>query len=44
MNKVQATIDYREIIGGNMVANQSVPNVNENPFTEDFRSNTFNDS
>ena len=42
--QVQATIDYRDIVGGNMVGNQSVPNVNENPFREDFRSNTFNDS
>ena len=43
--QVQATIDYGDIVGGNMVGNQSVPNVNENPFREDFRSNgTLNDS
>jgi uncharacterized protein YejL (UPF0352 family) len=44
--QVQATIDCRDIVGGNMVGNQSAPNVNKNPFREfeDFRSNTFNDS
>jgi hypothetical protein len=36
--QVQATIDYRDIVGGiNVVGNRSVPNVNENPFREDFR-------
>jgi hypothetical protein len=40
--QVQATIDYRHVVGGNMVANQSVPNINENPFREDLRSNTLN--
>jgi len=42
--QVQATIDYHDIVGGSMVGNQSVPNVKENPFKEDFRSNTFSDS
>jgi hypothetical protein len=44
--QVQATIDCRDgIVGGNMVgSNQSAPNVNKNPFREDFRYNTFNDS
>jgi hypothetical protein len=42
--QVQATVDYRHIVSGNMVGNQSVPNVNQNPFREDLRSNTLNDS
>ena len=42
--QVQATIDYRHIVDGDIVGNQSVPNVNENPFREDFRFNTFKDS
>ena len=41
--QVQATIDYRDIVGGNIVGNQSAPNVKQNPFREDLRSNTLND-
>jgi hypothetical protein len=42
--QVQATVDYRDVVGGKMASNQSVPNVNENPFRESFRSNTSNNS
>ena len=42
--QVQATIDYLDIVGDNMIGNQSVPNVNQNPFRQDLRSNTLNDS